>query len=173
MNFLELATELIDLRSFSNLWYWIALAALWSTASHWVVGVPFDLVTRARRGNEQAAHDMRILAEAHVNRILRMAEISGLWFTGSTAFMLTLLAILGWVYDVEFAQAVMMLFAPMVVVGIINIDTARRLRESEFEDLIRQLSNHRIKVQMVGVLAIFATAFWGMWVNVNFGALGG
>ena len=35
------------MRSFSNLWYWIALAVLWSTVSHWVLGVPFDMVQRA------------------------------------------------------------------------------------------------------------------------------
>ena len=39
--------ELIDMRSFSNLWYWIALAVMWSTASHWVLGVPWDMVIRA------------------------------------------------------------------------------------------------------------------------------
>ncbi|MEC7258626.1 MAG: component of SufBCD complex, partial [Pseudomonadota bacterium] len=41
--------ELIDMRSFSNLWFWIALAVTWSTTSHWVLGVPFDMVNRARR----------------------------------------------------------------------------------------------------------------------------
>jgi hypothetical protein len=41
--------EVIDMRSFSNLWYWIALAVLWSSTSHWVLGVPFDMIQRARR----------------------------------------------------------------------------------------------------------------------------
>jgi len=38
----ETIFELIDMRSFSNLWYWIVLSVLWSTMSHWVLGVPFD-----------------------------------------------------------------------------------------------------------------------------------
>jgi hypothetical protein len=46
--------EVIDMRSFSSLWYWIALAVMWSSASHYVLGVPFDLVQRARRRGGQA-----------------------------------------------------------------------------------------------------------------------
>ncbi|MEM9756043.1 MAG: component of SufBCD complex, partial [Pseudomonadota bacterium] len=37
---LERARDVIDLRSFSNLWYWIVLAVFWSSASHWGLGVP-------------------------------------------------------------------------------------------------------------------------------------
>ena len=49
MNWYELLNEMIDMRSFSNLWFWIALAVMWSTTSHWVLGVPFDMVIRAAR----------------------------------------------------------------------------------------------------------------------------
>jgi hypothetical protein len=55
VDFLDLVTEVIDLRSFSNLWYWIVLAILWSSLSHWTLGVPYHIVTRARRGDERAA----------------------------------------------------------------------------------------------------------------------
>jgi hypothetical protein len=55
VDFLDLVTEVIDLRSFSNLWYWIVLAILWSSLSHWTLGVPYHIVTRARRAmNAQA-----------------------------------------------------------------------------------------------------------------------
>lgn len=172
LDFLELATEVIDLRSFSNLWYWIALAALWSTASHWVVGVPFDMVTRARRGHERSRHDMRVLAEVNVNRILAMVEMSGTWMVGIVTFLFTGLATLGWGYGVEFCQAVFLLLGPMVLVGMLNVRTARVLRETGFEDVARRLRNHRMGVQLIGVVAIFVTAFWGMWTNLNYGALG-
>ena len=43
--------EVIDLRSFSNLWYWIGLAVFWSSVSHWILGVPYDSIMRAKRGN--------------------------------------------------------------------------------------------------------------------------
>ena len=46
MDFYASVSEVIDLRSFSNLWFWIALAVMWSTVSHWVMGVPWDMVQR-------------------------------------------------------------------------------------------------------------------------------
>jgi len=172
LDFLELATEVIDLRSFSNLWYWIALAALWSTASHWIVGVPFDMVTRARRGHERSIHDMRVLAEVNVNRILSIVELSGVSAIGFMSFLLTGLAVLGWGYSVEFCQAVFLLMAPMTGVAALNVRTAHKLRDTGFEDIARRLRNHRMMVQMIGVVSIFVTAFWGMWTNLHYGALG-
>ena len=41
---------------------WIVLAVAWSSASHWVLGVPFDMVMRARRQGGQAAADLEDLA---------------------------------------------------------------------------------------------------------------
>lgn len=170
--FLELAREVIDLRSFSNLWYWIVLAVLWSTASHWVLGVPYDMVQRAARGHERSMHDLQILAEVNVNRILTIIEVSGVWATAIATFVLTGLAVLGWFYGIEFCQAVFLLLFPMTLVGAWSIRTARKLRAAGFADVPQHLRAHRIGVQMLGVVFIFITAFWGMWVNVRIGPLG-
>ena len=70
--------EVIDMRSFSNLWFWIALAVVWSSASHWVLGVPFDMVHRARRHGGQAQIDLDDLARINANRLLHMLEDAGL-----------------------------------------------------------------------------------------------
>ncbi len=172
MDFLDLVTQVIDLRSFSNLWYWIVLAILWSTLSHWVVGVPFDMVTRARRGHAQSADDMRKLAEINVNRILALSDNGGWIATAFLAFVLTSLCILGWVYRVEFCQALFLLAFPMAVVGGMSISTASRLRRGNYEDLVRILRMHRFSVQLLGIMFIFITAFWGMWVNLNGSVLG-
>ena len=44
MHWYDKIFELIDLRSFSNLWYWLGLSIFWSTVGHWVLGVPHDIV---------------------------------------------------------------------------------------------------------------------------------
>ncbi|MEM9318179.1 MAG: component of SufBCD complex [Pseudomonadota bacterium] len=164
---LERAREVIDLRSFSNLWYWIVLAVLWSTVSHWVLGVPFDLVVRARRGQEQAARDLRILAEVNVNRLLSLIDYSGMLVAAMAGFVLTGLVLLGWVYGSEFCQALFLLGAPMVLIGLWSMRTARHLRLTEFADVAGTLRWHRVGVQAMGVVFIFITAFWGMYVNVT------
>ena len=69
MGWHETIFELIDMRSFSNLWYWIALAIMWSTLSHRVLGVPFDMVQRARKYGGQSAQDLDDMVRINVNRL--------------------------------------------------------------------------------------------------------
>lgn len=171
LDFFDLITEVIDLRSFSNLWYWIVLAIMWSTLSHWVLGVPYHMVQRARSGHEQSMEDMHQLVEINVRRMLSFTEVSGAFAVGFTAFMLTGLASLGWIYDVEFCQAIFLLILPTCLVGALTVQTAHRLASGVYDDLGLALRNHRIKVQMLGVVSIFVTAFWGMYANVTVGPL--
>ena len=166
--------ELIDMRSFSNLWFWIALAVVWSSASHWVLGVPFDMVVRARRRGGQAEDDLETIVRVNVSRLLMIVRISGLWIMGFISFGLTGLALLGWVYEVEFAQAVFLLAFPMTVVGLLSLRTARKIEtlQPQGEALRKTLTRHRLATQMIGTISIFITAMWGMYQNMNLGPFG-
>lgn len=170
---MQTALEVIDFRSFSNLWFWIMLAVLWSTASHWVVGVPFDMVRRAARGHEPSLRDMHALANIQARRLVFIAEATGLITTAFTFFAISSLAILGFVYRVEFAQALLLLFLPMMVVAWLSLLTARRVAGLDAPDLGNLLASHRRKVQAIGIVSIFVTSMWGMWTNLNQSVLGG
>ena len=167
--------ELIDMRSFSNLWFWIALAVMWSTASHWVLGVPFDMVIRARKHGEQAQSDLQDMVRINGNRLLYIAEVSGLWLLALGCFFLTGLVLLGFVYDVEFAQALFLLVFPMSLLFLLSLRTASYIRKGDLHgELLRaRLLRHRVFTQMLGVVSIFVTALWGMYQNLSIGALGG
>ncbi len=164
--------ELIDLRSFSNLWFWIALAVMWSTTSHWVLGVPFDMVARARK-DPDTAQDLHDLVGINIRRLLYVARVSGVWIIAIGAFVFTVLIILGLYYRVEFAQAVFLLLAPLTIVGAISLAAARQIATTELEgeELYRCLSRHRIKVQAIGMVSIFITSLWGMWQNMQIYAI--
>jgi hypothetical protein len=164
-------TELIDLRSFSNLWYWIGLAVLWSTASHYVLGVPYDMITRARRVGGAAEEDLRDLVRVNVNRLLHIRDAAGLWLVAIACFLLTTLALLGFVYGIEFAQALFLLALPMAIIFWLSLRTAAAIRAADGEGLHGMLSRHRLAVQGVGLVSIFVTAFWGMWQNMSVGVL--
>ncbi|MDF1855768.1 component of SufBCD complex [Pseudooceanicola sp.] len=166
--------ELIDMRSFSNLWFWIALAVVWSSASHWVLGVPWDMALRARRNGGQAAADFETLVQVNVSRLLYIAEVSALMLTSFASFVLTTLAVMGFYYHLEFAQAVFLLAFPMSLVGLLSLRTARKVRGAEMtgQQLYSQLHRHRLAVQGIGVVSIFVTASWGMLQNLSIGALG-
>ena len=166
--------EVIDMRSFSNLWFWIALAVMWSTASHWVMGVPWDMVVRARRHGGQYDSDLQDLVRIYTNRMLFIAHISGLWVLGFACFFLTLLGLTGFVYGFEFGQAVFLLLFPMSLIALLSLRTARRIQSGEDhgEKLYRRLMIHRIITQTIGMVSIFITALWGMFQNLQLGPFG-
>ena len=175
MDWYQIVLETIDMRSFSNLWFWIALAVVWSTASHWVLGVPFDMVARARRSGGQAGRDLEDMVRITVTRILYIAEEAGLWIVGFGSALPSGLAVAGFVYGMELAQALFLLAFPMSLVAWMNVVTAARIRNEALagEDLCARLSRHRFWTQVIGMVSIFVTALWGMYQNMSYTALGG
>ncbi len=167
--------EIIDMRSFSNLWFWIALAVVWSTTSHWVLGVPYDMVLRARRNGGQDEIDLEDIVRINVNRLLYIGRVSGLWVLALLCFTLTSLALLAFWYDVEFAQAVFLLAFPMSFVGALSLSTARLIAEEQPRgELLRaRLARHRLWTQVIGMVSIFVTAMFGMYQNLVLGPFGG
>ncbi|SHH15719.1 component of SufBCD complex [Marivita hallyeonensis] len=167
--------ELIDMRSFSNLWFWIGLAVVWSSASHWVLGVPYDMIGRARRHGGQAEDDFVDLLRINSRRLLYIADEAGLWVIGVGMFLLTTCVTLGFFYGVEIAQALFFLGFPMAIISLLSVRTARALFETEhtIDQIYKRLARHRLVVQAIGMVSIFITAMWGMYVNLSIGVLGG
>lgn len=163
------------MRSFSNLWYWIMLAVVWSAASHRVLGVPFDLVQRAGHQGGQFEIDMQELVRINVRRILMISGTSGMWLFGLACFALTVLALLGFLYSIEFAQAVFLIALPMSLVGGLSIHAAQDIHSSGLigAPLRKRLIVHRRITQVIGMVSILVTAFWGMYQNLSLGVLGG
>ena len=174
MEWYQVIFELIDMRSFSNLWYWIVLAVLWSSASHWVLGVPFDLISRARRQGGEVQQDLETLVRINTQRLLFITRTSGTWLSGFLFFIISVLAMLGFYYDIEFAQAVLLFVVPMAILGSLSVRSARLIEAGENEGaaLHRRLTRHRISIQMLGMLSILVTSMFGMYVNLQVGALG-
>lgn len=170
MGLYKLLVELIDLRSFSNLWYWIALCVIWSSASHWVLGVPYDMVWRARRESGQALEDLETLVRINTARMLNFSRSSGPFLVGFLCFLLTALTLLGFVYGSEFAQALLLMIVPLCVLGYLSLRSSLKIEagEGRGEALYRRLFYHRISVQLLGMVSIFLTSLYGMYVNMQY-----
>lgn len=138
------------------------------------MGVPFDLVVRARRVGGQSEQDLLDIVRINANRLLYIVETSGLFIMAICCFVLTGLAILGFFYEVEFAQAVFLLLFPMCFVLLINIRAAHRLMQQEatVENVSKTLTRCRTFTQIIGMFTILITAFWGMYQNISIGVLG-
>ncbi|WP_246525220.1 component of SufBCD complex [Thalassovita aquimarina] len=168
MTWYQTLNEVLDLRSFSNLWFWIALAVMWSGASHWVLGVPYDMVVRAARKGGEAQADLEDMARININRLLYITEVSGLWLLGFACFLLTSLLLLGFVYNLQIAQALFCLGFPMSIVWLLRIRSAHRIRtEQASGSLLRKyLTRQRIWTQVIGMISIFVTSMWGIYSSL-------
>lgn len=172
MDFYGTLFEMIDMRSFSNLWFWIVLGVMWSSTSHYVLGVPWDMATRARRSEApEQQHEFETLVRIYTARLALITRESGLIIAGGSAFALTVLALLGFVYDNEFSQAVFLLAFPMSINGLLSVQTAHAIIRNDLtgDGLYRKMRSQRVKTQVVGLIAIFVTAMWGMLQNLTGG----
>lgn len=169
MDVFDTALEVIDLRSFSNLWYWIALAVLWSSVSHWSLGVPHDMIIRARREGGQALADVEDMVRINVNRLLNIVDTGALVLVAVAGFWLSTLAVLAFYYDVEFAQALILLLGPLMLVLWVSVRECRRIAAgaNQGDALLRRLTVHRRVLQVIGMISIAVTAFYGTWQNVS------
>lgn len=160
--------HVIDLGSFSSLWYWISVAVVWSTVSHWVLGIPYDLIQRAKRHGGQAEADLNDLVRINVNRQLNVAAVAGIWLIGILFFMLSMLGALGFIYRIEVAQAIFLIVFPMSFVGALSVSTSRLIAAThpEGEALFVVLHRHRLWTQIIGMVAIFITGLYGMFHNL-------
>lgn len=173
VSFIDVVFEVIDRRSFSNLWYWIALAVFWSAATQRVLGIPYDIVARARRDAPGARRDLDDYLRINVDRMLWIAEGAGLWLVAGTAALLSVLVILAFWYWVEFAQAIFFIVLPATILGVMNLNAARRIRRRAIADadLHRLFGRLRVKTQLLGAFFILLTAMFGMYQNLVIGAI--
>ncbi|GAB4260505.1 MAG: hypothetical protein Kow0013_04070 [Pararhodobacter sp.] len=167
--------SLIDFGSFSNLWFWIAVAVAWSSATHFVIGVPFDMVQRARRKGGQAMADLEAMAALQARRRVQILSSGGAWLVGFWAMALTSLAVLGFGYGHELAQALTLLLLPLTLVSALGVRFALRLTRTPLQGkaLARALTLHRILIQTIGLTAILITTMWGTWHNLTQQLMGG
>lgn len=177
MDYYTTVFEIIDMRSFSNLWYWLVLAVLWSSASHFMLGVPFDLFRRAKSQGGSAEQDVKDLVRIYCNRVNYIMDLSGNLIIGVTFFLLTTLVSLGFFYGNEFCQAVFFLAAPLSLIGAINARRCRQIGEATmFNDsakLFKVMSRYRLTVQIIGTIDIAVASMWGITYNFAHASLVG
>jgi len=169
VNLTDALFEVIDMRSFSNLWYWIGIAVLWSSMSHWVLGVPFDLIQRARKHGGEAEQDLIDIVRVNVNRLLGIARSAGQWVLLFVSFVNTTLLVLAFFYDIEFAQALVFIVFPLSIIGALSLSSAQHIETNatDAQSLYKMLIRHRLWTQIIGMVSIFVTSMYGMYHNLT------
>ena len=172
---------LLDSRSFGSVWFWVLLALAWTLAGRRVAGVPVDVIAAASRAARDGTAQPAALALLDWLSLTlprwQVSGASGAVFLGMAAFILTSLALLGFVYDLEMAQALVLLILPFALVFVMELRLAHRLRavlaEAERGAPVgqaaaraaRMMRRHRLGFALMSVLAVALSAFHGaLWM---------
>ncbi|MFV0244856.1 MAG: component of SufBCD complex [Qingshengfaniella sp.] len=156
---------LLDFSAFTSAWYWILLMLVWVRGMSAVLGVPVDLLRRARRGDGQAVLDVEMLMALRLRGIRPMPKtvMAGgvaLWACG-----LTILVTLALSYGIESAQALLPLAVAMALIQGLQVRCLARIEAAGLQgaDLCDALNRLAVQIQLIILVMAFVTAIWGMY----------
>jgi hypothetical protein len=100
----------------------------------------------------------------------RPFELAGL---GISFGLFTSLALLGFWYELELAQAMFLLLFPLLLAGLLSLNSAYVITEQALHgaELCHYLKRLRFQTQLLGMISIFVAALWGMYHNFSVGIL--
>ncbi|RNF34208.1 hypothetical protein [Paracoccus methylarcula] len=169
----------LDSRSFGTIWYWLVVIGMWSVSGRNIIGVPVEIVIRARRAMSRDEMDGSALVSLldWLSLTLprwQLGRREGAIFLGVTVFLVTSLAGLGFGHDLEMAQALTLLLLPFLILFWMRVRLAYRLTpllqneeadqqlETIAREAIRRMIWHRRLVTLLSILAVAITALWGV-----------
>ncbi|MFV0386554.1 hypothetical protein [Paracoccus sp. (in: a-proteobacteria)] len=170
--------SLLDSRSFGTIWYWVVLIGMWSAAGRNVIGIPTEVLSRARYARNSQPEGVAVMNLLDwLSLVLprwHLRRQEGAVFLAVSAFLLTSLAIMGFRHDLEMAQALTLLLLPFAILYWLRVLLARRLlplvMRAQDGDLpvtelaaqvIRRLTWHRRAVTLLSVVSVATTGIWG------------
>lgn len=156
--------EVIRSRSFTSIWYWIVFALVWTRTTHWTLGVPYEDARNAHDLGGQYATDFEIKIEINIRKTLNVFEGHRVFFTAFVAFLFGTVFTLGFYFSLQMMQAVFLLVFPLMIVSVLSIHLAQRMRDERLhgEALFLAYVWHRRIKQGIGAFSIFFAAFWGV-----------
>lgn len=169
----------LDSRSFGTIWYWLVVIGMWSVSGRNIIGVPVEIVFRARRAisrDEMDGPELASLLDWLSLTLPRwqLDQREGSVFMAATVFLMTSLAGLGFGHDLEMAQALTLLLLPFLILFWMRVRLAYRLipllqnEEADQQmaniakEVVRRMIWHRRLFTILSILAVTITAIWGV-----------
>lgn len=166
--------DLMDSRSFSSLWFWLVVIAGWTLTGRAVLGVPSDVIARAGRDPAGPAGMTMLDWLSLTLPRWQVTGSAGPWLLAVAGFVLTGLALLGFGYGLEAAQAISLLLIPYAGLTLMRLRLAHRLTpliaRAQHGEIaphdaataaLKAINLHRWAVLLLGMLAVAVVALWG------------
>ena len=168
MNWTEAIARVITLDTFGNIWFWAAVVVSWAVACHWLIGVPFDMLVRARRGGPQEMADLEAMVDINVRRIMWFHEIGGAGAAALAAFFVAGTGLLAFGYRFELGIGLFILGVPLLIVMMMNLSLAMSLARDPLtgDALLKRMFRVRLWTQVIAAIALFFTAVIGMAYSI-------
>lgn len=144
---------------FESLWYWVLHLVVWTMACYRTLGVPLDMLLRARR-EPVAAERVDLLARLTVARIVGIYDRAGPAIAAVSGFLLACLAGFGFGSGIEAAQAAFAIALPFAGIAYSKLRLALFLSRRRISGprLVLMLARRRMWHQMIALLAILGAA---------------
>ena len=169
MDLNDIFSRALNFRTFSNLWYWLAVCVSWMMACYWVAGAPLDMIHRARRHGGQAAQDLDALIAVNVRRLQMFSQLDRILSVGFGTFALTSIAVSAFYYDFEVAKGLFFIAVPISFAMAVNVAATMGLAKDPPQGaaLAKYLMRVRLVVQIIAMAAIFISVVYGMFFNLS------
>jgi len=143
--------------SFQSPWYWTLHVVVWTIVCLRTLGVPYDMLLRARRLPEVAAR-VDLLANLTAERLAGVVDAAGAPLAALAGFLLAALAAIGFGYGIQAAQAIFLIVAPLAAIGYSKVRLALWIHQSRLVGprLVLALSWRRTCHQAIAILAMLA-----------------
>jgi hypothetical protein len=154
---IRLLLRIIASAGFDSFWYWVLHAVVWTLVCARTLGVPHDMLLRARH-DATAAERVEILARLSAERVAGIADAAGLAIAAAAGFVLAALAALGFLSGLAGAQAAFVLLLPVALIAASKLRLALFLRGRRLPRprLVLMLSRRRFWHQTIAVAAVLA-----------------
>ena len=161
----ETLARLLVADSFDSPWYWLFFAVSWSLMTYWTLGVGHHESQQISKDPDARA-DFEKAIDVYVRRSTLGFDQYGVIFTALMCFLVAGLATIGIVFNASFVQALFWLLFPLLIAIAVSVRTCYKLANSpETGDVLyRTYMRLRRTKQVIGMIAIMITSFWGALV---------
>ena len=108
--------------------------------------------------------DLETMVAINLRNTLPMLKNYGAVLVGVMTFMLSVFLTIGLAFNFELMQAIGLFWFFLCILGIVSWKFMLRLEAEQPKgtDLVKAIQCHKLAKQIIGVLALFLTAFYGL-----------